>query len=67
MTNTNNLADAAWRTASYSTSGNQCVQVAALPGGNVAVRDSKNPKTGIHIVSRQAWAAFIAAIKTGEI
>ncbi len=67
MTYSNSLRDAAWRTSSYSTSGNQCVQVAPMPGGDVAVRDSKSPETGVCFVSRRAWAAFVAAIKTGEI
>jgi len=42
MTNRANTRDAAWRTSSYSTSGNQCVEVGPLPGGAVAVRDSTN-------------------------
>lgn len=61
------LAKAAWRTSTHSTSGNQCVEIAPLPGGNVAVRDSKDRDAAIHTASAQAWAAFTAAIKTGEL
>jgi Domain of unknown function (DUF397) len=67
MTAPRNTRNAVWRTSSYSTSGNQCVEVAPLPGGEVAVRDSKNRDGGIHVVSRKTWAAFTAAIKTGQI
>lgn len=56
----------AWRTASFSTGGNQCVEVAVLPTGNVAVRDSKNPGTGLQIFSAATWAAFTNAVKTGR-
>lgn len=66
MTSGLNVA-AAWRTSSYSTSGNQCVEVAPLPGGEVAVRDSKNRGAGAHVVSGAAWEAFIAAVKAGRL
>lgn len=37
------MAQLIWRKSSHSGSGDQCVEVAALPGGARAVRDSKNP------------------------
>ena len=37
MINENTLRSADWRTSSYSTSGNQCVEVAPLPAGQVAM------------------------------
>ncbi|HEV2371688.1 MAG TPA: DUF397 domain-containing protein [Streptosporangiaceae bacterium] len=67
MTHDERLRDAAWRTSSYSTSGNQCVEVAPLPGGDVAIRDSKNRDAGTHILSRRTWDAFITAIKAAEV
>ncbi len=67
MTNRANTRDAAWRTSSYSTSGNQCVEVAPMPGGEVAVRDSKDRDGGTLLVSRRAWAALTTAIKKGQI
>jgi Domain of unknown function (DUF397) len=66
MTDPNHLRDAAWRTSSHSTSRNQCVEVAPLPSGQVAVRDSKNRGAGTHIFSRHAWATFTAGIKNGQ-
>ncbi len=67
MTNHSNARDAAWRTSSYSTSGNQCIEVAPMPGAQVAVRDSKNRDGGTLLLSRRAWAALTTAIKTGQI
>jgi hypothetical protein len=56
-----------WRTSSYSTGGNHCVEVAPLPGGEVAVRDSKNRDAGMHVFSRAAWAEFTAAVKNDQL
>ncbi len=52
-----------WRTSSHSGGGNQCVEIAVLPGGQVAVRDSKDRAGGMHLFSAAAWTAFVAAIK----
>jgi hypothetical protein len=53
-----------WRKSSYSTGGNDCVEVAQA-GTNCLVRDSKNPD-GAHLAVRpQAWVAFIGDIKHG--
>ncbi|GAB2835519.1 hypothetical protein GCM10022221_38250 [Actinocorallia aurea] len=37
------MAQLIWRKSSHSGSGDQCVEVAALPDGARAIRDSKNP------------------------
>jgi hypothetical protein len=52
-----------WRTSSYSGGGNQCVEVAVVPSGHVAVRDTKNREAGMHLFSAAAWTAFVTAIK----
>jgi hypothetical protein len=56
-----------WRVSSRSTGGNQCVEVGAVPGGGVAIRDSKNRSQAAHVISRQAWATFIAVVKNGQL
>jgi hypothetical protein len=43
-----------------------CVEVAHLPGGNVALRDSKDVSKPAHVFDREEWAAFIAGAKNGE-
>jgi hypothetical protein len=42
------------------------VQVAHLPGGMVAVRDSKDTAKGAHVFDGSEWAAFVAGVKAGE-
>jgi hypothetical protein len=54
-----------WRKSQRCLSANQCVEVAVLEG-LVGVRDSKDPDRTILLVDRDAWAAFIDAVKRGE-
>ncbi|MFC8220422.1 DUF397 domain-containing protein [Streptomyces sp. NPDC057362] len=56
---TPDLSHANWRKASLSESNTGCVEVAFLPGGLVAVRDSKDPLKAAHIYSVAAWTAFL--------
>jgi Domain of unknown function (DUF397) len=58
-------AAAQWRKSSYSTAGNNCVEVAQAAGG-CAVRDSKNPDGGHLIFGAQAWEAFVTDVKQGR-
>lgn len=56
------LANAPWRTSTYTKAGgNNCVEVAPLPD-IVGVRDTKNRDGGSLVVSRGAWAAFVGSI-----
>jgi len=52
-----------WRKSSHSGGGNTCVEVAALPGRGIAVRDSTNPTGATLLFSRVAWHAFISDLK----
>ena len=62
------LTGVSWRKSSYSTNGgNTCVEVAsALPGGIVALRDSKDRQGPALIVGADEWTAFTAGIRHGE-
>ena len=60
------LTTAAWRKASGSQNNGGCVEVAANLGDVVAVRDSKHPEGGAHVVGRAAFAAFLADAKAGR-
>jgi Domain of unknown function (DUF397) len=60
------LTTAAWRKASGSQNNGGCVEVAANLGDVVAVRDSKHPEGGAHVVGRAAFAAFLADAKGGR-
>jgi Domain of unknown function (DUF397) len=55
----------AWITA-RACNNSACVQVAHLPGGMVAVRDSKDTAKPAHVFDREEWAAFVAGIKAGD-
>lgn len=62
------LPGANWTTSSYSQpQGTNCVQVAGNLPGAVAVRDSKRPDRGAHVVRPAAWRAFVAAVRTGRL
>jgi hypothetical protein len=58
-------SNAAWIT-SLACNNSACVQVAHLPGGMVAVRDSKDTSMPAHIFDREEWAAFVTGVKAGE-
>jgi hypothetical protein len=61
------LSRAAWRKASASTGNNGgCVEIAANLPGVVAIRDSKRPEGGAHVISRTAFAAFLADARAGR-
>jgi hypothetical protein len=44
-----------------------CVEVGQLPGGSVAVRDTKDGERRTSLVfSPDEWTAFVAGVKNGE-
>jgi hypothetical protein len=59
------IAHASWLT-SRACSNSACVQVAHLPGGLVAVRDSKDTAKPAHVFDSDEWAAFVSGVKAGE-
>lgn len=59
------LTGAVWFKSTHSSGGEECVEVAFLPGG-VGVRDSKNPTGPALIFTPAAWDAFSASVQSGE-
>lgn len=64
------LSHATWRKSSFSGSGGagggDCVEVAHLANGTIAVRDSKRPDAGALLFTRAEMAAWIDGCKAGE-
>ncbi len=60
-----NHGDLHWFKSSFSAAGN-CVEVAHLPGGGIAVRDSKDRAKSAHVYTRPEWEAFLAGVRNGE-
>ncbi|MFC7382407.1 DUF397 domain-containing protein [Sphaerisporangium rhizosphaerae] len=60
-------ADLTWRKSTFSGQGENCVEVAALDGGGIAVRDSKQPGGGVLCLPRIGWQAFITGVKSRTI
>ena len=60
------LSRAVWRKARRSQHNGGCVEVAVNLGGVVAVRDSKRPEAGAHVVDRGTFAAFLADARSGR-
>jgi hypothetical protein len=61
-------AGLAWRKSSFSGgNGNSgCVEVAVLPCGEVAVRDTKDRTRAPHRHTAPAWREFLSAVRAGE-
>lgn len=60
------LSGAIWRKASLSAHNGGCVEVAANLPGVTAVRDSKRPEGGAHLVDRAAFARFLEDVRGGR-
>ena len=58
--------DATWAKSSFSFSNGNCVEVAALPGGSVAVRDSRDPAGPVLRFTRDGWDTFLAGARRGK-
>jgi hypothetical protein len=56
-----------WRKSSFSDMDGNCVEVAALGDGRIAVRNSRHPDEGIVFCTRAELDAWVEGIKAGQI
>lgn len=55
-----------WRTSSFSGNNGTCVEVAALPDGHIAVRNSNHPDEGMVLFTHAEMKAWVRGVKAGE-
>jgi len=61
-----------WRVSSLCSGNGECVAVAKLPNGDIALSDTKEPKelkerTSLVLrFSASEWRAFVAGVRAGE-
>ena len=60
------LPKARWRKSQASNPSGCCVEVAALPDGAIAVRNSRDPAGPALVYTRAEVAAFLTGVKNGE-
>ena len=61
------LSEVTWRKSSRSgPQGGNCVEIAHLPDGQVAIRDSRHPAGPALIFTPDKWTAFVGGARNGE-
>jgi hypothetical protein len=60
------LPDLAWRKSRRSNPSGNCVELARLPAGQVAVRNSRHAAGPVLICTRDEMAAFVRGAKDGH-
>ncbi|MGH3343640.1 MAG: DUF397 domain-containing protein [Carbonactinosporaceae bacterium] len=60
------LSRADWRKSSFSGADNNCVEVARLDPGRVAVRDSKAPSGPALVFPTEQWRTFVGGVRDGR-
>jgi hypothetical protein len=60
------LGDINWLKSRHSNPSGNCVEIACLPGGEIAVRNSRFPGGPVLLYTQAEVAAFVAGAKDGE-
>lgn len=60
------LGGLGWRKSDFSNPSGNCVELAELPGGEIAVRNSRDPEGPALIYTRLELRAFVQGVKNGQ-
>jgi hypothetical protein len=60
------LGSVQWRKSRESNPSGNCVEVAELPDGAVAMRNSRDPQGPALVYTKAEVAAFLAGVRNGE-
>lgn len=60
------LTDVTWMKSHHSNPSGNCVEMALLPGGDVAVRNSRHPEGPALIYTEDEVRAFLAGVRDGD-
>jgi hypothetical protein len=60
------LGDVRWWKSQHSNPNGACVELAALPGGEIAMRNSRFPVGPVLLYTQAEITAFLAGAKDGE-
>ena len=61
------LSDLVWvKSRRSGPTGGNCVEVAFMPGGQVAMRNSRHPDGPALVFTRAEWDAFLGGAQDGE-
>ncbi|HLX47484.1 MAG TPA: DUF397 domain-containing protein [Streptosporangiaceae bacterium] len=64
--NAQDLAGVRWIKSSFSGHNGECVELAGLDDGHIALRNSNRPQDGVILFTRAEIAAWLQGAKHGE-